>query len=219
MVSAHFTNILIHAGAGFIAIVIGFVILSIAKGTTLHRRLGKIFGYLTLVVCCSAITGLVFFRFLPVFAVITALVLYQLVGGWRSAHTKQQGPAIFDAIWTLLAIAVTLYLIPIVLSHISSAKAIAYSTFGALATILIYDAIRWCFPRSWHQQLWRYEHSYKLLSALFGMLSAFVGNVVRIGQPWSQLVPSLMGVMVIGYFFCKLYKEDRKRLAQKSAQH
>jgi hypothetical protein len=28
-------------------------------------------------------------------------------------------------------------------------------------------------------------------------LSAFVGNVVRWGQPWSQIAPSVLGVLVI----------------------
>ena len=33
------------------------------------------------------------------------------------------------------------------------------------------------------------------------MVSAFVGNVVRWGQPWSQLAPSAIGICVILYFW------------------
>ena len=38
-------------------------------------------------------------------------------------------------------------------------------------------------------------------AALFGMLSALIGNTVRTGQPWSQLAPPLSGLLVGGFFF------------------
>jgi uncharacterized membrane protein len=210
----HLANVAIHVAAGMVAMGCGFAILAMTKGTSLHRRLGKGFSYFTLVVCHAAATGLILFRFLPIFAVLTLLVLYQLVSGWRSAHTKRDGPSGFDAIWTLVAAVFTVYLVPIVISQTIGARAVVFSTFGALATIVLYDTIRWLFPRAWHYVLWRYEHSYKLLSALFGMLSAFVGNVVRVGQPWSQLVPSAAGILVIIYFFFQIYRSEKAGFIQ-----
>jgi hypothetical protein len=32
------------------------------------------------------------------------------------------------------------------------------------------------------------------------MVSAFVGNVVEWGQPWSQIAPSVVGLIVVVYF-------------------
>lgn len=208
MALPHLLNIVLHVSAGFAAMLIGFTILSKTKGTESHRKLGKTFCYLSLIVCSTAALGLAVFRFLPTFAVITLLVSYQLVGGWRAIYTKHNGPGKFDAIWTLFAISMVIYLVPVVFNQTSGASVIIFSTFGALALVLIYDSIRWLFPRGWHKFLWRYEHSYKLLSSLFGMLSSFVGNTVRIGQPWSQIIPSVLGLICISYFFYKLYTED-----------
>ncbi|MES2826244.1 MAG: hypothetical protein V4732_21805 [Pseudomonadota bacterium] len=210
MTIPHLLNIDIHVFAGVVAMAIGFFILAREKGTTLHRKLGKIFCYFVLVVCAAAATGLILFRFLPIFAVITVLVSYQLLSGWRVIYTRNSGPTAVDAALTFFAVMLSIFLAPVVLQSLSQQNMVVYSTFGALSCVLLYDSVRWLFPRNWHHFLWRYEHTYKLLSALFSMLSAFVGNVVRFGQPWSQLLPSLLGIVCIGYFFFKLYKENKK---------
>lgn len=211
MISPHLSNILVHAGTGLVALLLGFAILAMEKGSRAHNRLGNLFCLFTLMVCFSAIVGLVCFRFMPNFAVITLLVLYQLVGGWRAARSREKGPTIVDACWTVIAVAFVIYLAPFVLRQAGGANSIALSSFGALAFVLAYDCTRFIFPQRWHEHLWRYEHSYKLLSALFGMLSALVGNVIRLWQPWSQLIPSAIGILVISYFFFKLYTEDRDK--------
>lgn len=204
MSAAHLANLAIHIAAGTIALAIGFSMLAKAKGTATHRRWGRIFCYFTIVVCCSAAVGTTFFRFIPIFAVLSVLVPYQLVGGWRSAYTRDRGPSGIDAIWTLLALAFAIALTPVLLSHPTGAPIVVYSSLGALATIILYDATRWLFPRRWYRVLWKYEHSYKLIASIFAMLSALVGNVVRVGQPWSQIAPSAIGILVIFYFFFQL---------------
>lgn len=213
MPPAHLVNLGIHVAAGTVALAIGLTMLAKAKGTPSHRRMGRIFCYFTLVVCCSAIVGTIFFRFVPISAVLSVLVPYQLIGGWRSAYTRDRGPSKVDAICTLIATAFTIALLPTVLEYPSQAPIVVHSSLGALATILFYDAIRWLFPCQWYRMLWKYEHGYKLIASIFAMLSAFVGNVVRIGQPWSQIAPSAVGVLVILYFFWRLYRQDRSRRA------
>jgi uncharacterized membrane protein len=210
MSPAHLTNLVIHVAAGIIALAIGFFILTKTKGTATHRRLGRIFCYFTIVVCRTAVVGTVFFRFVPIFAVLSVLVPYQLIGGWRSAYTKDRGPSKIDAIWTLTAFAFSIALAPVVLSHPGKAPIVVNSTLGGLAAILLYDSIRWLFPRRWYRVLWKYEHSYKLIASIFAMLSALVGNVVRVGQPWSQMAPSAVGILVIFYFFFELYRQEKQ---------
>lgn len=217
MTPAHLANLAIHVAAGTAGLAIGFTMLAKAKGTPTHRRLGRIFCFFTLLVCCSAAAGLVLFRFLPLFAVLTVLVLYQLVGGWRSVYTQDRGPSALDAGWTLLAVAFSIFLVPVVLRQPGSANIVVYSSLGALASIILYDTIRWLFPRRWYRTLWRYEHAYKLIASIFAMLSAFVGNVVRVGQPWSQIAPSAIGLMIIFYFFYRLRLEDKTRRAMTDA--
>lgn len=212
MTIPHLINIVIHVSAGVAAIFVGFYLLSRAKGTESHRRLGKVFCYLGLVVCGTAALGLAVFRFMPLFSVITLLVLYQSIGGWRVIYTREEGPSKYDAVFTISATLIAFLLAAKIFNQIVGSKVIILSTFGALAFVLLYDSIRWIFPHGWHKVLWRYEHSYKLLSSIFGMLSAFVGNTVRVAQPWSQIMPSVLGLICIGYIFYKLYRQDRQFL-------
>lgn len=199
----HLLNLALHIGAGIAAMGIGFLILAAAKGTPTHRARGRLFVGLTAAVCASGAIGTVFFRFIPLFAVLTVLVSYQLASGWHVVFTRASGPNRVDAFLTLCAGGWALYLIPVLLSSGMNASdaSVIYSTLGALFVLLAYDLARWCFPRRWHAALWRYEHIYKLVSSLFGMLSAATGNLVKAGQPWSQLLPSVMGAIVIVWLF------------------
>lgn len=210
MISAHLANLIVHVGAGSVALGIGFAVLAKAKGTAEHRRLGRLFAGFTLVVSLSAIMGTLFFRFVPIFAVLSLLVPYQLVSGWRSIYTRSRGPQWVDGGLTLLALAIGAWLVPTVLAHPSQSPIVERSSLAALGALLLYDGARWLFPQRWHRNLWRYEHSYKLIASVFGMLSALVGNVIRAGQPWSQIAPSAAGVVVIAYFFSRIHRDSRR---------
>jgi uncharacterized membrane protein len=211
MTFPHLINLAIHIAAGTIAITVGLVILATAKGTANHKQKGKLFAFLTLTVALSAAVGLTFFRFMPVFAVLTILVPYQLIGGWRVGHTKENGPNYVDALLTLAAIALAALITPLVAPNLQGAGTIAYSALGGLYAVIAYDVAKWMFPTVWHKHLWLYEHSYKLVASLFGMVSALVGNVVRSGQPWSQLAPLIIGVAVVGYFWIQIWRRTKCR--------
>jgi uncharacterized membrane protein len=215
--SAHLANLALHVAAGIAGISLGFLTLARAKGTVAHRRLGRRFGFAALLVIASSFVGLIAFRFLPLFAVLALLVLYQLVGGWRAARTRELGPGVFDAVWTLLVSAVAILLVPLLTASHRGPPVVLYSSLGALALTISWDALRWAFPRRWFARLWRFEHSYKMVSSIFAMLSAFVGNVIRFGQPWSQLLPSVAGVLVIAYFFVRLSRDPARLSSPASA--
>lgn len=210
MLNAHFLNLAVHVTAGIAGILLGFIILARRKGTASHRRLGTLFINATLLVVASAFAGILFFRFLPLFAVLAVLVLYQLVGGFRAARRRELGPGAFDAVWTALALVALCWLAPNVVRAFDGPPVVMYSSLGAAALVAGYDSVRWLFPRRWFARLWRYEHAYKMTSSVFAMLSAFVGNVVRWGQPWSQLLPSAVGTLIIVYFFWRLAREDSR---------
>jgi hypothetical protein len=139
------------------------------------------------------------------FAELTVLASYQLVSGWRCAHTRQQGPAWIDALWTVLAVVITFFLWPIVTAlepGSSTQPTVIYSSLASLAFVLGYDALRWLFPRRWFASLWLYEHVYKLLASFAALTSAFAGNVIRAWHPWSQILPSAVCLALIaGYFY------------------
>jgi uncharacterized membrane protein len=214
MTLAHTLNIYIHVGAGIIAMLMGIWIQAKEKGTPAHRKSGRIFVGFTLVVCASAVVGNSVFRFMPLFAVLTVLVLYQLLSGWHVIYTKAAGPNRVDALLCVTAAAWTAALVPLVLGNTSgkSAPVVIYATLGAVSALIAYDVLRWLFPRRWHTSLWRYEHIYKIVASMFAMLSAAIGNLVPHGQPWSQLAPSVLGMATIGWFFWKESRRAQKAL-------
>ena len=50
-----------------------------------------------------------------------------------------------------------------------------------------------------------------LLASLFAMLSAAAGNLLRMGQPWTQLVPSVLGLICIAWFWRRQYRQEQAR--------
>lgn len=208
----HLLNIVFHVACGAAAMALGLLILATAKGTERHRRLGRRFGWLTLAVCASAVIGNLLFRFIPLFAILTLLVLYQFAGAWRAVQTKARGPGLLDAAFSACAAIGAFILAPVALLATrdqGGAPAVIYSTLAALALIIGYDIARWLFPAHWHGALWRYEHVYKSIASLFAMLSAASGNTIRAGQPWSQLLPSVLGMATICYMMWRTWRRRR----------
>jgi uncharacterized membrane protein len=211
MHALHLLNIAFHIACGTAAMAIGFLILAADKGTARHRRLGRRFAWLTLAVCGSAVIGNLLFRFIPLFAILTVLVLYQLLGAWRAVHTKAKGPQVLDAGMTACAAVAALMLAPMVTAAQGGSAAVMHSTLAALVVVIGYDSCRWWFPAHWHAALWRYEHVYKAVATLFGMLSAASGNLIRVGQPWPQLLPSMLGMATIAWMMWRTWR--RRQIA------
>lgn len=209
MSQPHLFNLAIHILAGTLAIVLGLYLLAMRKGTPLHRRRGRWFVWLTLLVCATAAIGNLLFGYRPVFAVLTVLVLYQLLSGWRAVHTRENGPQMVDGVMTAIALVCGLLILTSLRQDRSGQQVVVVlSSLGGLATILVYDSARWLFPHHWHSALWRYEHIYKLLASLFAMLSAAAGNLLRVGQPWTQLAPSVLGLICIVWCWRRQYRRD-----------
>jgi uncharacterized membrane protein len=211
----HLLNIAIHVFAGTLGILIGLYMLVTDKGSRRHRVGGRVFVGFASVVCLSAIIGSVFFRFIPLFAVLSLLVPYVLLSGWHVIYTQAAGPDRLDAILLVVGIAAAAGLVPVLASAGNapgSSAPVVFSTLGALGFVLLYDTARWVFPKRWHATTWRFEHIYKILSALFGMMSAAVGNIFH--TTWAQLVPSGVGIAVVLWF---MWRELRgQRLAARS---
>jgi len=200
----HALNIVTHVAAGSIALALGFATIFNEKGTRRHRQLGHAFFLFALITCVSAMVGSIFFRFILVFAILSVMVPYQLISGVRAARTRDGGPAAGDALLLVVAVPIAAALSFAAFTAGQPLSTIEYASLGSLWTILVYDVLRWTFPRHWHRTLWLYEHAYKMLATVFGMLSAMVGNVVRVGQPWSQLLPLAIGMVFVGYFFVQI---------------
>lgn len=204
-----------HVANGAIAILLGLWIQATVKGTGQHRRVGRVYVGFTLVVCATAIVGNAVFRFMPLFAVLTVLVLYQLLSGWHVVYTKAAGPNRLDALLSLGATVSALTLAALVLgsSKRESAPVVIYATLAALFALLAYDALRWLLSTAWHAASWRYEHIYKILASMYAMFSAAMGNSFPQAQPWSQLLPSALEIATIAWFCCQEYRNRAQRAA------
>jgi uncharacterized membrane protein len=214
MTTPHLLNILIHILTGSAAIMLGLYMLATGKGTRRHSKQGRVFVALTMVVCSTAVIGNAVFRFMPLFAVLTLLVSYQLLSGWHLIYTRDKGPDTVDAALLFGAAAIAAMLARQLFAGgamTGASAAVLYSTLGAVLSLLAYDAARWLLPRRWHTTLWRYEHIYKMLGSLFAMLSAAVGNTVRAGQPWSQLAPSAIGLAAIAWCCVRQHRQTCAR--------
>ncbi len=197
----HSANIITHITTGIFALIIGFVILVKKKGTVVHQKLGRWFVYAVVLVISSGTTGVLIFKRNLFLLVITILVGYNTYSGIRNIKTKTNEFSAIDLLIMIIAIFITFYFI----YHLNVIgfywnPIIIYATVGYLFSVIAYDLFRYCIPKSKYGNLWLYEHSCKMISALGGLLSAFVGTVLPDYKPYSQFLPSiLMTVVMIGF--------------------
>ncbi len=206
MTLSRLLNLGAHVAAGILGIALGLAQLGMRKGGAGHRARGRWYLLGVATVVGTAGIGTFAFRFMPLFAVLTLLTAYLGIGAWRAAQTQHLGPQRIDLLVTVLALTLGAALVPIVLNAPqfgNSRPVVVISTLAALGAVVLYDLLRWCFPRGWFRALWLPEHIYKMLSSLFGMISAFAGNVVPCGQPWSQIAPPAVGTLLIVYFIVR----------------
>jgi uncharacterized membrane protein len=209
----HITNIVLHVAIGTCGILIGLWIMLRPKGNAVHRKRGHWFLIAIGGVVVTAAVGLIFFRYMPVFAVLTIVIGYQTWSGVRAIKNKQHGPQRLDAIVTVLATlllsvaAYTLFNAPqgqVQGQPGAPSLALKIAALSGGVLLLTYDILRWTFPRHWHATLFTYEHTYKMIASVSGLVSAVTGNVIRVGQPWSQLLPILFFTVVIAVEFWRI---------------
>jgi hypothetical protein len=63
--------------------------------------------------------------------------------------------------------------------------------------VVIYDVSRHAWPQLWLRRIRPLDHGLKMTGFYFAMASAGAGNLLRGWQPWSQVLPSAIGVTVM----------------------
>ncbi len=191
-------NIAIHVSAGALALAIGLVPLCSTKGGARHRRWGRVFILVGGVVLGTAVIGL--FIASPPMALVTATLAagYQYVGSLRALSLRDRGPGVVDAVFACAALGLAAVLLYRMGPGTASwSPMIGYSTLGYVTALVIYDLSRHFWPRVWLRSARALDHGLKMTGAYFAMASAGAGNVLRDWQPWSQLLPSTIGTMVM----------------------
>lgn len=197
----HSTNISVHVAAGTIALLLGIIALSSRKGKSSHIKSGKWFLMFLTIVIFTALLGVFVFRRNSFLLVITLLSAYQGFSGYRTIQAKNNKPKPADILMatiTLLSAFYFMYYIKQIGFFWS--PVVIYSTLGALFIVIAYDFLRYLIPVSKYRKLWFYEHIYKMIGAFTALLAAFTGTVFESYQPYSQILPSVLGVILqIGF--------------------
>ena len=201
----HDLNIIIHVSCGTIALIIGLIPYLTQKGGKAHRKYGRLFLLLMLVVITTAIIGLLFFRDRPFLTVVTMLSFYTAFGGYRALKYREQGPGWGELLVTLLAISCALWF----LVGTSEGRVLWHSSvvnilLGYLLLWCIYDLLRFIGVIK-RPGIWLPEHVLKMTSAYYALFSAATGTVLSAWEPWNQIIPAIVGtllyVVILVYFF------------------
>ena len=206
----HNLNIFIHAVAGTIALLLGLMAISTKKGETLHKKAGKAFLLLLVVVILTGLIGVFIFGRNTFLLVITVLSAYQGFSGYRILQTKSNQPKLLDiSIAIISLICVTYFLYYFKSIGMIWSPIIIYSTVGTLLFLITYDFARYLIPKSAYGNIWLYEHISKMLGAFTALLAAFTGTVFANYQPYSQILPSMLGFLLqIGFITYYLTKRN-----------
>jgi hypothetical protein len=207
----HSINIATHVIAGSIALLIGVVALMTKKGGKNHRKSGNIFLILLSIVIFTGLMGVFIFGRNSFLLVITVLSGYYGFSGYRVLLTKSNQPQWIDmgvAIGSLTTVFYFLYYFKTI--GMIWAPIIIYSTVGTLISVVLYDFLRYFIPKQKYKTLWLYEHIYKMIGAFTALLAAFSGTVFKSYQPYSQIIPSVLGILLQVGFFVFYYRKNVK---------
>jgi len=191
-------NIVVHVGMGACGLLVGLVPLVSFKGDRLHRRSGRIFAVFAGVVLLTALLADVFLK-QPIALLAASLsATYQYLGSLRALYLRTRGPGLLDAGMACLAlVACAALVLSMGAGTASWSPMIGYSTAGYVGTIAVYDLTRSFWPRAWLLYARPLDHGLKMTGCYFAMLSAGAGNLLKHFQPWSQILPSSLGMCVI----------------------
>lgn len=188
----HDINRLVHISAGALALVVGLAPLLTVKGGVLHRRFGTAVVWLGGVNLAAAFVGVALFRPPPALVAAFVAASYQYLSSLR-ALAARQGLGAADLLLSAVGLAACGWLYVTVGPGTPSwSPAIGYSTIGYTAFLCVYDISRLMWMRTW-LTIRPLDHGLKMTGFYFAMASAGAGNLLRAYQPWSQVLPSLVG--------------------------
>ncbi len=211
-------NAVVHIAAGATALAVGLVPLTARKGGGAHRRFGRAVVAFGAIVMVTALIG-VFFEDAPMaLAAVTLSAGYQYIGSLRALALHDRGPGVADALLAALALALSAWLL--MAGKPGSASwppALAYGTLGYLAMLVAYDLSRHAWPHVWLCRIRPLDHGLKMTGFYFAMASAGAGNLLRDWQPWSQLLPSSIGLVVMMMYTLLFFRRPSQAVPAASA--
>ncbi len=202
----HSANIIVHVTTGSTALIVGFLILLKTKGTPLHQKLGYLFTWCMVIVVTTGVFGVIVFKRNLFLLLITILAGYNTYSGFRILKEKTNRFYLKDLAAMLAALTTAIGFI----YYLKSVgfywnPVVIFSGVGYLLMVIAYDIFRYCIPASRYGNLWRYEHSSKMISAVGALFSAFTGTLMPDYKPYSQILPSLLMTLVMVFFNVRIF--------------
>lgn len=198
----HQINIIIHVAFGSLAMLIGVWPILSEKGKRIHNFSGKVYLYCVGVVLITALFGALFFEFRPFLFLLTALVFYTSFSGYRTLKLKEKRPQLIDFFVQLIGlITVLTYFFIFEVDKATMGRIVVYATSVVLLMHVLYDIGKFFYSTNYLRKAWLNDHIVRIISSLGGLICAAAGNVLdKSYQPWSQLVPSVIGYGLIVFF-------------------
>lgn len=194
----HQANIIVHVIAGSAALIAGSIALIVSKRKAAHRRTGRFFVVMLSIVVGTGAFGVIVFDRHPFLLLITLLAGYNTFSGVRTLRLAGSPPRLPDI---LVPIAVgsfaCWYVYRLQSLGFYWAPGIIYGTTASLLVSLSYDLCRSLMTAHFRRKAMLYEHVYKMNGAFSGILSAFTGTVLPDYKPYSQFMPSVLGILAI----------------------
>ncbi|MES2037100.1 MAG: hypothetical protein V4495_04630 [Pseudomonadota bacterium] len=209
--SHFFPEINIHIVAGAIGLPFGLIPMFSVKGGKVHRQFGKIFAMFALVVLVTSVISIIL-RDKPTVAMLSRLSLmtsYMLFSAYRALKIARSGPNFVDAAIAITALLGAGVLSTYMLPRSSVPLAVANATLIGLVVVVLYDLSRFYWTARWIARAAYIDHGVKMLAVFFGMLSAGAGNLFNQWQPWSSILPNVLGVIVMMMFGLFYFKKAR----------
>ena len=194
----HFLNIALHVVAGASALGCGLAAMAVVKGGRLHRSAGRAFAGFGAFVLITALIGVTVFDGPAPLAAALLAVAYQYLSSLRALAMKAKGPGWIDVGLAVAGFVACVYYWRTMGEGTPSwSPAIGYSTLGPVVVLIVYDLSRHAWRDAWLRHVRPFDHGVKMTNVYFGMLSAGVGNTFRDFHPWSQLLPTALGLIVV----------------------
>lgn len=189
-------NVVVHLAFGIAALLAGAAPLLAGKGGRTHRRWGRMAVLLGGVTAGTALLGVFLAPVPPALTAVTLSASYQLFAGARSAWMRGTRPRALDAGAACAALAgVALVATQGGAASTSFSPAIEASALGWVSVVAFYDLGRHALSAVRWQRLRPLDHGLKMIGFYAAMASAGLGNLLPFGQPWSSVVPSVLGAM------------------------
>ncbi|QHS59725.1 hypothetical protein [Chitinophaga agri] len=201
----HQGNIIIHVMAASIGLLTGIGALMVTKRRGKHTQFGRYFMYAMIIVTATGLAGVFIFNRNMFLLVLTLTAGYNCFSGIRVLRRLGKPLAMLDYVVPLLVLALTGgYLHYIQQSGVYWSPVIIYSGLAYLVLVTVYDLSRGLLPVATLKRAAIYEHVYKMMSALSALLSAFGGTMLPQFKPYSQFMPSVIGLTCVIVIFIRL---------------